>query len=455
MGKNLNKILARPIYPYLYLVCFLLFKSSAYFKSFEVATAVLFLLGFSVCCFLLIQFFKIFTNPVYAAIPVLILCSALFHVVGVAKLLHFQYAYIPHYFYYSFYAFTILLIILSLTLLKNIPDKYAISFNQILNVFLVCATTVFCFTGLVSTLRDLKQEITLTLDGTKNKSENKSSLDIVWILMDEYGSSASLEKQMDFQNSLDTNLEKRGFQILKNTRSRFNKTLYSINCIFNVDDSITPSSYYQGFDLLTKSALVPILEKRGYRFVNMGFFNFNHHPMLADRSGYLHTYLQQISSGTLFGIVYAAQKYSLEKCDAYNQAVFEKLDDSLAVHSGKPRFIWAHVTIPHEPFCRDAKGNLQKEIFYTGTDSNIIKTNYLNYLQYGNSRLLQLIDKHPDLKEKIVIISGDHGPRYPYLKDKSLQYAPFVAVHFPNKLDTATINKIQFISQIPLLFACE
>lgn len=131
MRKTLNNLLAKPIYPYLYGVCFLLFKSSAFFKSFNVEYAILLILGYSFCSFLLINFFKIFTNPSYAAFPVLILFGSLFHVVGVAILLQFQYAYIPHNYYYSFYAIIVILIILILPLLKNIPTKYATNFNQI------------------------------------------------------------------------------------------------------------------------------------------------------------------------------------------------------------------------------------------------------------------------------------------------------------------------------------
>jgi len=273
--------------------------------------------------------------------------------------------------------------------------------------------------------------------------------DIVWILLDEYASSASLQKQFAFHNPLDSMLQQKGFYVLNNMRSRFNKTLFSLNAIFNEDDSLQPASFYSGVRLLRNSSWEPLLETAGYQFVNLGFFDIGNYEKMANRSGYPETYLEQLLSGTLFSMVYNNLKYTSEKCDRYNQDVLQKLTETLVAHSTRPKFVWAHLCLPHEPFCRNSQGEFINDSIYDESDAGHIKKNYLGYLQYGNSVIFRLLKDHPDLSKKIVIISGDHGPRYSFLKDKSYQKWPFAAVSMPGKFDTAALRKLQYISQLP------
>ncbi len=173
--------------------------------------------------------------------------------------------------------------------------------------------------------------------------------------------------------------------------------------------------------------------------------------MIADRSGYPYTFLQQILSGTLVSMIHSKWKNSIAKSDAYNQDILQKLDDSLSSKSVQKRFIWAHLTIPHEPFCRDSLGNLQEDKSYVASDSTLIKNQYISYLKYGNKRIIQLLDNHPDLKDKIVIISGDHGPRYPFLTDKRGQLDPYLAIRYPNKHTLIDNKEIIQLSSLPII----
>ena len=72
----------------------------------------------------------------------------------------------------------------------------------------------------------------------------------------------------------------------------------------------------------------------------------------------------------------------------------------------------------------------------------------MSYLEYGNSQLMTILNSCPDLNNKIVIISGDHGLRYPFVKDSD-DYKPYCAIHMPIAYDTAALKNMKFISQIP------
>lgn len=447
MGEKINQLLGRPVYIYLYGMAFLVFKTSAYLPSFDLLTAFNYLFLYCIVTYG-INFLlgKLFLTPCAPVIIILLWVSVL-HVVGVAQLVGYAYAYIPFSFYAWFYTLIIILTILLAVKKRTVSAFVNTKITRVFNVFLLMATLVFLLNGLLK----FNQNLT---ESKKHFHENNNtgitaSNDIVWILMDEYGSSESLKLQFGFENPLDSVLGKEKFTILRGMQTRFANTLFSVNSIFNDDDSMPPSSYYKGIDLLRHGSLIPSLEKSGYRFVNLGFFDMAQHPMIADRSGYPYTYRQQLFSGTLMSMVYNHYKHSIPNSDAYNQRILKRLQDSISSASIQPRFIWAHLTIPHEPFCRNAAGEIQNDTSALITDTAFFKRKYIEYLQYGNSILGALIKNHPELKTKIVIISGDHGPRFPFLKNKLLQKSPYVAMYMPGRYDTAALHSLSYISQLP------
>ncbi len=448
MGEKINRMLAKPVYPYLYGFAFLVFKSSAYFGSFKILPALNALIIYFFVTYISLLFFRKFTGTAGAAVPVLIVWTSLFHVVGVAQLFHYPYSYIPLSFYVWFYGFALLVLLATCRVSVKISLVLSETVNRLINVFLMITSCIFFFTG-IKKMQETKIETRAHSHVLPTYPDLIHQKDIVWILMDEYGASAPLKEQFGFTNPLDSILEKERFSILKTMHSRYNNTLFSVNSIFNLDDSIMPSSFYEGVDLLRHSELVPLIESSGYQFVNLGFFDMAEHPMMADRSGYPYTYQQQLFSGTLFSMIYGHWKNTIPKCDQYSRQVLQKLTEAVSVRSPQPRFIWAHLTIPHEPFCRNRMGKIQKDTAVGAMDSVFIKRKYIDYLSYGNSILISLIKKHPGLSDKIIVISGDHGPRFPYLTKKEYQKWPFAAIHFPTSYDTVGLQQLRYISQLP------
>lgn len=447
MGKIAERGLNAPLYVYIYGFVFLLYKTALSINSIHLLTAIGSLLLYILITHFLFSFFRLFTGSFWAGIPVLIIWGSILHVVSIAQLLGYSFAYIPFSFYVSLYLSVVCLVIGLVYFLRRFSAYRFPLFNQMANVFLLLSCMVFLISG-VKKAFDYQQENKIHLHAAIKKHPVIPK-DIVWILMDEYASSGSLKQQFGFRNPLDTFLKKAGFVVLPNMHSRFANTLFAVNSIFNNDDSIAPANFYHGIDLLRRGSLIPELEQSGYRFVNLGFFDLSQHPMVANRSGYPYTYPQQLFSGTLFGMIDNALKNTVSACDAYNRHIYQTLSDSLVSVSSVPRFIWAHLTIPHQPFCRNRIGQLQNEKEDGTNDSVLIKKNYIEYLQYGNSLLVQLFKKHPSLLQKIVIISGDHGPRYSFLHDKSYQFWPYAAVYVPIQFDTLGLKRLSYISQIP------
>jgi hypothetical protein len=448
MGTKTNHILSRPIYLYLYGLSFLVFKASAYFASVEWLTLLSCLFLYCAISYFFVFLLKKITKPVYAGIPVLIVWISIMHVVGISQVFGYSYSSIPLRFYVCFYCSVFILLFIACWVFLKISSVYAILFNQIANVFLSITTIVFLANGYQRAEKE-KVDEQLHFHSHLPETPIKKHQDILWILMDEYASSASLKQQFSFHNPLDSFLEKNHFTVLPEMRTRFANTLFSVNSIFNMDDSIEPTNFYAGINLLRHGSLIPEMERLKYRFINLGFFNMEQHPMIADRSGYPYNYLEQLLSGTAFTMLYNKWKHSIKKCDSYNQEVLQRLNDSLSVSSTTPRFIWAHLPIPHTPFCRDKEGRLLTEDAFVEDDSVVVKRKYIEYLEYGNKAIVSLLSKHPDLSSKIVIISGDHGPRYGFLQNRAYSKWPFVAVFVPGQYDTVGLKKLNYISQLP------
>ena len=448
MDKKIIHTLSKPVYPYLYGISFILYKISRYPPSFSLEIAIISFSFFCIITFLLkILYRKVFKMKM-AGIGIVLLWASLLHVTGLAQLFGYAYSYIPLSFYILFYLSVPLILFFVHRVLNKLPEQIEPNLNRVAGIFFLAISCIFLINTILN--RDWRKDeanlhkpfITLHKDTSRQK-------DILWILLDEYASSGSLQAQFGFHNPLDSVLLKKGFTILENTRSRFNNTLFSLNSILNDDDSLYPSTIYSGVRVLKKATWVGALEKSGYEFINLSFFDISSQAKLDDRSGYPYTFSQQLFSGTIFTILLGKKKYTMAGCDAYNQFVFGKLETTLALKSAKPRFIWAHLGIPHEPFCRDRYGKLIKDTNKSGNDSIHIKNAYIEYVQYANLLINDLIRKHPDVLKKIVIISGDHGPRYPFLQNKEYQYWPFAALLMPPGFDTAQLHSLKYISQIP------
>lgn len=447
MAQKLTYFLEKQWYPYIYGSLFITYKSTQFLPSFSFVIAIS---CFAVYCFFShILFFLIRKthNIRYAGVIVMMCWFSILHIAGIAQFFGYPYANIPSTFYIAFYTVFVIAAIIINRRLKKLSFKYAYTFSRMSNIYLcimllILIGNIFIFTG--------KMEITRQQTPVASKQMSRHN-DIVWILLDEYASSEILVNQFNFNNSLDTELTQRNFFVFDSMQSRFNNTLFSVNSIFNMDDSIQPSNFYSCVRLLKQSKWIPRMESSGYNFINLGLFDIGMHKKLANRSGYPQDYYDQLFSGTLFNMLSNKFIYTSAKSDEYNKLVFHKLMDTLSTPSDQPRFIWAHLGIPHQPFCRDHNGKLLPDEEYSDVDSILIKKRYKDYLAYGNKLITNLLETK-NLTDKIVIISGDHGPRYSFLQDsKRCSKSPYAAIYLPGYYNIEKIKKVRYISQFPFL----
>jgi hypothetical protein len=332
--------------------------------------------------------------------------------------------------------------------------------NRIANVFFLCSISVIIInTGftIFSTINRLSNDYKKQ-EYLKKVESNKR--DIVWILMDAYSNSSFLKSIVNFKNPIDSILTHQGFHVLNNIRSRSDATLYSVNSVFNFDDPIKPYNFNYGLYSAKYSALPRILNEINYKFISLSFFDIGQTHRLLDIGGYSTTLLYKLIDGTICQLLmrhYFEERYRkmvdpfpLDKLGhLYNEIIIDTLNKSVSKKYSKPAYIWAHLLIPHYPFYRLENKKLMYVHLSQG-DTSANKKAYIDYLSYGNQVVLDLLKSHPEMKNKIVIISGDHGARFSFLKnDDDHRFRPFCAVYMPPGVDTTGINKINYISELP------
>jgi hypothetical protein len=276
--------------------------------------------------------------------------------------------------------------------------------------------------------------------------------DLIWILLDEYASPTVLERQFSFKISLSDSLRMKGFYVFDSIKSRSDATIYSLNALFNLDDSLPKSNYQYAANELKKSTWINQLERNGYEFTNLSFLNIGSKPKFRNIYLFPDNYKEKIFNNTLFAFCYFKLNKIDEKMriDDYNNGVLKTFQKIIHQQNINPTFIFMHLLIPHLPFYRRADGHLNSFPIYDPMlfSKEQLKDQYLNYYMYANSIVLQTLRTIPDWQNKTIVISGDHGIRSLLAEKDKQRFLSFAAIHCP-KIDSSKLKEIKFLQQIP------
>ena len=272
-----------------------------------------------------------------------------------------------------------------------------------------------------------------TLSGQYQRCDTCNKPDIYFIVFDGYASSKCLQEEFDFSNaSLDSFLSGKKFFISYQSKSNYNITPLSLASTFNMNylgkdlanGDLTSRLFEQGSITIFQNELTPILEKEGYTIKNYSGFelkslskqNFDltkgkkliHYQTLAGRiqrdiwwNFYLHNPLSNARSF----------KEKIRNTEVKEQIFqhFDELMKEINIQSGNPKFVYAHIMLPHEPYYFDEKGNYNSLSEYENVTS---KPLYIGQLKYTNTFITQIVNKILEKKPSVIIIEGDHGFRY-------------------------------------------
>ena len=439
MEKKIIQALNKPIYPYLFGIFFVVYRTSLYFPFFNVFIFLSLLIAHFIICFSISKISKIvfgYENCNLSLLLTLILLyNSTFLINEISTI--FPFLWIRNRYYLVI--IVIVYFVLSSIESRKLKDRNILKGAIILNSFLIISCIISIGAVFFNEYRKPNQN-------NKNKYTTiAKKTGIVWILMDEYPNSICLLNQFDYKNSLDSFLISRKFYVFKEIYSRSSSTLASLNSIFNYDDTTKYQNFMEVAGELQKSKWINSLSLNKYSLNLYDFLTVGSKKSVYNLYIYPVDYLGQILSPTIF---YKILGSVFDVTDRYNQYIINELEESQNKKNDSATFSWYHVMIPHQPYFRDEVGHFQKVNLVNPNSSQKVKPLFLNYLKYGNTIIEKIIISHSDFKDKIVIISGDHGVRFPFI-DPSEYTKPYCAIYMPQAYDTLGLKKIKYISQLP------
>ncbi|HSM70367.1 MAG TPA: hypothetical protein VK851_02395 [Anaerolineales bacterium] len=279
---------------------------------------------------------------------------------------------------------------------------------------------------------------------TETYSENTPSQnqrpDIYYIILDGYSRADTLEV-LGYDNSkFLRQLEEIGFYIATCSTSNYKATALSMPAALNMDylwDAI-PNTGDKDinvsllYDSLVHNRVRNELEQRGYKTISFqtgyqwdewtdaDLYIIPTNEYTADEikrfpiTPFEYLYLRNtilysfIESGR-----FATQRYY----EHYNRVIFtlEELPNIASIPG--PKFVYAHIMTPHNPFVFLPDGSLNTDSRYYDSEkgypsnSELFTPGYLNSIQFLNSRLPGIIDEiiKNSGTPPVIVLQGDHG----------------------------------------------
>jgi len=270
---------------------------------------------------------------------------------------------------------------------------------------------------------------------------DKEKPDIFFIVLDEYTSSEGLAKYFGFDNHrIDSLFDAKGFFVSTGSRSNYNMTAFSLSSTFNYDyldlkesDSVYYNDVFlRGIETFKKNRLTPYLTDQGYEIINYGcfdlenavtptytFFNDMGRLMIDNQTlfsrvsrdiGWKFRYTNVFTKETRVPGSYKKGKRDHIFRNNFNA---DNLLKEMSRSGDRPRFIYGHLILPHDPYYFDSLGSFVSDtLLIQGKFSK--EDAYLSQLKYCNTILEKMISASvlKTGRERVVVIEGDHGFGY-------------------------------------------
>ena len=215
-------------------------------------------------------------------------------------------------------------------------------------------------------------------------------------------------------------------------------------------------------ELIRENLFTQTLFKHGYQINNLSIFQIKGFDtkyglkIWMNRSSLLFYYFSKTPIFTIFAIREKGEGLSREL------NVFKTLVGLTKTSPQKPKFVYAHVLLPHVPFYLNDLGKYEKKVDgrnpslsgikdlvdnnpYNNTmgsfeADSLLKIDYVNHTKYTNKKCLEAISSILKYNKRppIIILMSDHGSRMltnpiPNSEAVKERYDNFCAIYYPDK----------------------
>jgi hypothetical protein len=251
--------------------------------------------------------------------------------------------------------------------------------------------------------------------------------DIYYLVFDRYGSASALQARFGItDNDLPAWLAQRGFQVAEHAHANYSRTTLSLASVLNLEylDEVAAAqgpdseSYSPLHEMLQEHVVGRFLHEQGYRYLHVGsWFNPTRSVRIADMS------LEHDSTTEFEAVLYETTALPAlasvlpqgepvppedEKHVAAARFQFRALQRIIAEPG--PKFVLAHVLLPHDPYTFDEEGNY---VPVSARDAVPVERQFRAQLEYTNRELRRIVEQllaQPESERPIIIIQADEGP---------------------------------------------
>jgi len=297
--------------------------------------------------------------------------------------------------------------------------------------------------------------------------------DVYYIILDAYGRSDILLDSLNYDNSsFVRRLEDMGFYVAACAQSNYSKTDLSLSSSLNMDyvttldSTLTPDNTDRLplWNLVKGNQVKRMFHEMGYQTIAFETgFDFSH---LNDLDVF---YTPERKGFNEFEILYVRTTFARLLDDAGLLARFhytpedrkrelisfdlEKLQE-IPFMPG-PKFVFAHLVIPHQPFVFGPNGEAsvipekvnKGSTYYTKHDYELGYTNQVGFISDRIAQVVQNIIKNSSIPP-IIIIQGDHGPSH---FNEAVRMGILNAYYFPD-VQPALYSTITPVNSFRTLF---
>jgi hypothetical protein len=253
--------------------------------------------------------------------------------------------------------------------------------------------------------------------------------DIWYLVFDRYAGADGLTATYGFDNRpFVAELERRGFDVVEHATANYLKTALSLDSTLNMDyldaealgrAAPTPDDWSPVYrELQGSTAVERFLHDRGYEYVHLGLRRGATYTNSAADRVYLYgdqsEFAAVLENTTLLvALEHVMSDEPTGLAGLYGHQSLYQLGvlDQLARSDGpRPRFVFAHILLPHPPYVFNEDGSWVTD---TQRRERSADEQYLEQLRFVNARILDLVDSidaRPEAKRPILLIQADEGP---------------------------------------------
>jgi hypothetical protein len=325
-------------------------------------------------------------------------------------------------------------------------------------------------------------------DGEASPSPNPSAAtgarprDIYYFILDAYGAPRALNQYLDVPDDgfMDW-LEGAGFEVLRETRSNYARTPLSLASSMNMTylDELAAErgpddpSHRPLVQMVRTAEAIHFLKDRGYSYVLLGSQYYltprsplaDVNPVFEQTSDFIGVLTQSTILPPLVSLMGVKDDLTVRRT-IYDAAIWGlETFPELADLPG-PKFVFMHLYLPHSPWVVDGDGDY---VTAEEDDARPPTERYRTQYAFVDREIQELIAGLLDVPEEeqpIIILTPDHGPNTPGMREVEgdidwegasdaeldLKFAIFTAYHLPGVDDTCLYQGMSSVNQFRLVF---